>query len=82
MIAPVTAYCLHTRTATGIHPHRGIVAGPRSQLGTWVTIRGVRYVVADVKPGGGYDIWMPSRHACRNFGRQRLAVQIEKRKGK
>ena len=79
-VASVTAYCLLTPTATGHKPRVGIVAGPRRQLGHYVRIQGRTYLVDDVKPSGGYDIWMPSRKAALRWGVRKLPVTLLKRR--
>lgn len=77
--AIVTAYCKTTPTATGRRPSVGMCAGPRSQLGKDVIIKGKRYHIEDIDPRGHYDIWMPTRRQCRQWGRKRLAVRVIRR---
>jgi 3D (Asp-Asp-Asp) domain-containing protein len=73
----VSAYHKHTRTATGGRPHRGICAAPRRWLGCYVKIKGMgSYKVADTCRHG-IDIWLPTRKACKRWGRRIMTVRIE-----
>ncbi len=87
MTMSATAYCQKGTTASGDHTKRGIVAAdPRVlRLGTVVRIRALRvtpsavYVVSDVGPeikGRELDIFIPSCHEAREFGRQRVRVEV------
>jgi len=71
----ITAYCHQGRTALGTRVRHGICAGPRQYLGRYVRIGGQRYRLEDIC-GRGFDIWMPTRRACRQFGRKRMTVTI------
>ncbi len=75
-VADITAYCLPGKTAMGTKPHVRMCAGPRSLLGTEITVNGKRYLVEDVHPGGGIDLWLPTRKACRRFGRRRGGQRV------
>jgi len=71
----ITAYCHQGNTALGTRARHGICAGPRQYLGRYVRIGGQRYRVEDIC-GRGFDIWMPTRRACWQFGRKRMTVMI------
>jgi hypothetical protein len=72
----VSAYCRRGKTALGTRPRHGICAGPRRYLGQYVRIGGRRYRVEDTCRHG-FDVWVPTRQACRRFGRRQLPVEIE-----
>ena len=71
----VSAYCHRGKTVLGTLTRKGICAGPRQYLGRYVRIDSRRYRVEDVC-GRGFDIWLPTRAACRQFGRKRVSVTI------
>lgn len=81
-----TAYTGHGRTASGKHVRRGVVAADRRvlPLGTRVRVKNAgRYSgVYRVEDTGGrirgrrIDIYMPSRGAARQFGRQTVKVEV------
>lgn len=71
----ITTYCHTSRTVLGTRPHAGTCAGPRKYLGRYVRIGGHRYRVEDVC-ARGFDIWLPSRKVCKQFGRRRMSVRI------
>jgi 3D (Asp-Asp-Asp) domain-containing protein len=74
----VSAYCHRHRTATGGTPHRGTCAGPKSWLGCYVHVPGKGvYKVTDTCRHG-FDLWMPSRKACRRWGHRTLSVRVER----
>ena len=77
-----TAYHLHGRTATGHRPGPGTVAAdPRViPLGSRVWVSGYGHAVARdtgrAIRGRRVDVWLPSRHACRRWGRRRVQVRV------
>lgn len=79
--ATVTAYCDVGATSSGKRTRIGYCAGPRAlPIGTVVKIIGVgTFKVMDRtarRYDGRYDIWMPVRADCMNFGKQQLTVKI------
>ena len=86
MTMRATAYAGHGRTASGQRVRRGMVAADRRvlPLGTKVRVRdagrysGV-YRVEDTGSrirGRKIDIYMPSRGAAKQFGRQTVKVEV------
>ena len=83
-----TAYSLRGRTRSGVTVRRGVIAAdPRVlPLGTVVQLKaGENYTgVYTVHDTGGaikgriIDIWMPSSHEARRFGRQRVKLVVLK----
>jgi 3D (Asp-Asp-Asp) domain-containing protein len=86
MTMRATAYAGHGRTASGKQVRRGMIAAdPRVlPLGTRVRLKGAgRYSgVYRVEDTGGrihgrkIDIYMPSRDAAKQFGRQTVNVEV------
>jgi 3D (Asp-Asp-Asp) domain-containing protein len=86
MTMRATAYTGHGRTASGERVRRGVVAADRRVLpfGTKVRVKGAgRYSgVYRVEDTGGrirgrkIDIYMPSRGAAKQFGRQTVKVEV------
>lgn len=84
--AKITAYCDNSQPmASGKMPYIGACAGPQwVRLGTRVYIAGLgSYTVEDrthKRFNGRYDVWMPSRKACIQFGIRERKVTLETRK--
>src|ERR1041385_9056704 len=78
-----TAYCLRGKTASGLKPHRGLVAANSLPLGTKIhldagTYTGT-YVVADRGvTGKRVDIWVPTRKEALIFGRRTVKLTVLK----
>lgn len=80
LVANVSAYHFHGRTAIGIP------AGPKVcavdtrviPLRSRVRVNGRWYYAADRTRHGEVDIWMSSTKKCRLFGRHRMKVEIRK----
>jgi 3D (Asp-Asp-Asp) domain-containing protein len=82
MVANVSAYPLHGRTALGLP------AGPKScavntrviPLRSKVRVAGKWYYASDRTRRGGnaIDIWKPSIKQCRLFGRHKMRVEVIK----
>lgn len=82
-----TAYALKGRTRTGTSVRRGVVAAdPRVlPLGSVVQIKAGKYTgVYTVHDTGGrikgniIDVWVPSNHEARQFGRRRVQLSVLK----
>jgi len=82
-----TAYALRGRTASGHSVGRGIVAADTRllPLGTRIKIDGGSYSgIYTVRDRGGrikgrrLDIWVPSVHEARKFGRRKVYVTVLK----
>lgn len=66
------------RTASGVWPRAGMAAGNRWPFGTRLRVQGVGVVTITDRIGHGseLDLFMTSLHACRQFGRRHLAVEV------
>lgn len=72
----VSAFHSNNRSATGERHRQGTCAGPRALIGCTIQVPGMgEYLVIDVCKRG-FDLWMPSRRACIQFGRKTLAVTV------
>lgn len=78
----VTCYALSGRTASGQPVGMNVIAVDRRliRLGTSLHVGGIGDRVA-LDTGGGIkgnrlDVWLPTRSACMNFGRQTLPVWV------
>ncbi|HEX2952237.1 MAG TPA: hypothetical protein VHV83_22105 [Armatimonadota bacterium] len=78
----VSAYHSHRRTATGGYPHKGTCAGPKSWLGCYVHVPGMGVFKVTDTCRRGIDIWLPSRKACKRWGRRVLTVRVSHPKPK
>jgi 3D (Asp-Asp-Asp) domain-containing protein len=86
MTMRATAYTGNGRTASGKRVRRGMVAADRRvlPLGTKVRVKNARQYsgVYRVEDAGGkirgrkIDIYMPSRRAAKEFGRQTVKVEV------
>jgi 3D (Asp-Asp-Asp) domain-containing protein len=84
-IFEATAYALRGRTASGVYVRRGIVAADPGviPLGSVVQVNagdysGI-YTVHDTGrriKGRIIDLWVPSRHEARKFGRQKIKLLV------
>ena len=81
--AVVTAYSSSPRhmTASGAHPHDGVVACPRRYpFGTKVLIYDRSYECLDrlgrKHDNNHFDIWMPAKAAAKKFGKRRILVSV------
>ena len=80
-----TAYNIHGRTASGVYVRRGVIAAdPRVlPIGSVVQVKAGNYsgiyTVHDTGrrvKGRSVDIWMPTSHEARSFGRRRIKLQV------
>lgn len=87
----VTAYCLNGLTAMETQTRPGICAAKREWLGKTAILYTVTdgipelygiYEIQDtgddyrIKAGKVIDIWLPTYDECKQFGRQKMKVQI------
>ena len=86
IVAEVTAYNEHddytpgTTMANGETVHYGAVANDVLPMGTLVEINGEIFEVSDRfgadHPVERFDIYMPSKELCLNYGQQKIIIEI------
>ena len=74
----ITAYSLHSRTATGTRPRRGCCAASRHLLGRRIYVQNVGWLICtDICPKKNViDVWKGTKKECKKFGRRKVKVKI------